>query len=77
MKYWIDNKYYVEENYDNSVIIQKCFDIGLDIPCFCYTESLTIAGNCRMCLVEVSTSLKLVASCAMPVTDSMHFNRIR
>ena len=50
MKYWIDNKYYVEENVDNAVIIQKCFDIAIDIPCFCYTESLSIAGNCRMCM---------------------------
>ena len=72
MKYWIDNKYYVEENVDNAVIIQKCFDVaGIDIPCFCYTESLSIAGNCRMCMVETSTSLKLVASCAMPVMDNM------
>src|SRR5687768_9608121 len=61
----------MEENYDNAVIIQKCFDVGVDIPCFCYTESLSIAGNCRMCLVEVSTSVKLVASCAMPVMDNM------
>jgi len=71
MKYWIDNKYYVEDNVDNLVIIQKCFDINIDIPCFCYTESLSIAGNCRMCLVETSTSAKLVASCAMPINDNM------
>jgi len=45
MKYWIDNKYYIEESNDNSVIIQKCFDVAeIDIPCFCYTESLSIAG---------------------------------
>ena len=54
MKYWIDNKYYVEENIENITVMQKCFDIvDIDIPCFCYTESLSIAGNCRMCLVEL------------------------
>lgn len=71
MKYWIDNKYYDDVGFENAVIIQKCFDVGIDIPCFCYHESLSIAGNCRMCLVEVSTSVKLVASCAMPLADGM------
>jgi NADH dehydrogenase/NADH:ubiquinone oxidoreductase subunit G len=56
---------------ENAVIIQKCFDVGIDIPCFCYHESLSIAGNRRMCLVEISTSVKLVASCAMPIADGM------
>src|SRR5204863_8009187 len=42
---------------------------GIEIPHFCYHERLEIAGNCRMCLVEVEKSPKPVASCAMPVAD--------
>jgi NADH dehydrogenase (ubiquinone) Fe-S protein 1 len=54
-----------------STIIQACEATGVDIPRFCYHERLSIAGNCRMCLVEVEKSPKLVASCAMPVMDGM------
>lgn len=43
MEFWIDDKYYESESY-NGVIIQKCFEMGLDIPCFCYFEKLSIAG---------------------------------
>ena len=52
-------------------IIQGCLDIGIEIPRFCYHDKLSIAGNCRMCLVEVKKSLKPVASCAMPLSDGM------
>jgi len=52
----------------NSTIIQACATAGIHIPRFCYHEKLSIAGNCRMCLVEVAKSMKPVASCAMPVT---------
>lgn len=41
--------------------------IGIEIPRFCYHERLAVAGNCRMCLVEVEKSPKPVAACAMPV----------
>ncbi|OSX80959.1 hypothetical protein BU14_0031s0128 [Porphyra umbilicalis] len=54
-----------------STIIQACDLSGVEIPRFCYHERLSIAGNCRMCLVEVKKSPKLVASCAMPVMDGM------
>jgi len=54
-----------------STIIQACELAGTEIPRFCYHERLSIAGNCRMCLVEVERSPKLVASCAMPVMDGM------
>jgi NADH dehydrogenase (ubiquinone) Fe-S protein 1 len=54
-----------------STIIQACEANGVEIPRFCYHERLSIAGNCRMCLVEVEKSPKLVASCAMPVMDGM------
>lgn len=52
-------------------ILQACTQAGIDIPRFCYHERLSIAGNCRMCLVEVEKSPKPVASCAMPVMDNM------
>jgi len=53
-------------------IIQACELAGIEIPRFCYHEKLAIAGNCRMCLVEVAGGPpKPVASCAMPVADNM------
>ncbi len=52
-------------------IIQACELQGIEIPHFCYHEKLAIAGNCRMCLVEVEKSPKPVASCAMPVAEGM------
>lgn len=47
-------------------VLQACEIAGVDIPRFCYHSRLSIAGNCRMCLVEVEKSPKPVASCAMP-----------
>ncbi len=52
-----------------TTILQACQQAGVEIPHFCYHERLLIAGNCRMCLVEVEKSPKPVASCAMPVAD--------
>src|SRR6201981_763492 len=52
-----------------TTILQACQQAGIEIPHFCYHERLDIAGNCRMCLVEVEKSPKPVASCAMPVAD--------
>lgn len=54
-----------------ATIIQACEQEGVEVPRFCYHERLSIAGNCRMCLVEVERSPKLVASCAMPVMPDM------
>lgn len=54
-----------------STILQACISVGIDIPRFCYHPTLSIAGNCRMCLVEVAKSPKPVASCAMPVIPGM------
>jgi len=52
--------------------LMAAFDAaGIDIPRFCYDFNLSIAGNCRMCLVEVAKSPKPVASCAMPVMPGM------
>ena len=53
-------------------VLQACEQAGVEIPRFCYHEKLSIAGNCRMCLVEIEKSSKPVASCAMPVTEGMN-----
>ncbi len=52
-------------------VLQACEIAGIEIPRFCYHERLSIAGNCRMCLVEMENSIKPVASCAMPVAEGM------
>ena len=52
-------------------VLQACESLGIEIPLFCYHERLSIAGNCRMCLVEIEKSPKPIASCAMPVADGM------
>ena len=54
---------------DGITLIQACEMAGVEIPRFCYHERLSIAGNCRMCLVEVVGMPKPVASCAMSVND--------
>jgi NADH-quinone oxidoreductase subunit G len=54
-----------------STVIQACEMAGVEIPRFCYHERLSIAGNCRMCLVEIEKSPKPVASCAMPIAEGM------
>ena len=53
-------------------VLQVCEKAGVEIPRFCYHEKLSIAGNCRMCLVEIEKSPKPVASCAMPATEGMN-----
>ena len=63
-----DNEVEVEEGL---TVLQACEQAGVEIPRFCYHEKLSIAGNCRMCLVEIEKSPKPVASCAMPVADGM------
>lgn len=52
-------------------VLQACEQIGVEIPRFCYHERLSIAGNCRMCLVQMERAPKPVASCAMPVGEGM------
>ena len=54
-----------------TTVLQACEQIGIEIPRFCYHERLSVAGNCRMCLVEVERAPKPVASCAMLVMDGM------
>jgi NADH-quinone oxidoreductase subunit G len=54
-----------------TTVLQACQALGIEIPHFCFHERLSIAGNCRMCLVEMEKSPKPIASCAMPVADGM------
>ena len=55
----------------NSTVLEACESIGIEVPRFCFHERLSVAGNCRMCLVEIEKSPKPVASCAMPVMNNM------
>ena len=50
-------------------LLQACEEAGAEIPRFCFHERLSIAGNCRMCLVELKGAPKPVASCAWAVKD--------
>jgi NADH-quinone oxidoreductase subunit G len=57
---------------DGLTVLQACEKAGVEIPRFCYHEKLSIAGNCRMCLVEMEKSPKPIASCAMPAAEGMN-----
>ncbi|MBT7487189.1 MAG: NADH-quinone oxidoreductase subunit G [Rhodospirillales bacterium] len=62
----------IEVEVENGMtVLQACEQIGIEIPRFCYHERLSIAGNCRMCLVEMERAPKPIASCAMPVGEGM------
>jgi len=52
-------------------VLQACEQVGIEIPRFCYHERLTVAGNCRMCLVSMERAPKPIASCGMPVGEGM------
>jgi NADH-quinone oxidoreductase subunit G len=54
-----------------TTILQACEHVGIEVAHFCFHDRLAIAGNCRMCLVEVEKSPKPIASCAMPVAEGM------
>ena len=70
VKIIIDGKTYEVD--EGITVIQACEEAGIEIPRFCYHEKLSIAGNCRMCLVEMENSNKPIASCAMPVAEGMN-----
>ena len=60
---------------DGVTVLQACELAGVEIPRFCYHERLSVAGNCRMCLVEVAPGPpKPQASCALPVGEGMNVN---
>jgi NADH-quinone oxidoreductase subunit G len=56
---------------DGATVLQACEAAGKEVPRFCYHERLSIAGNCRICLVEMERSPKPIASCAMPAGNGM------
>ena len=68
-KLTIDNKEIEVE--DGLTVMQACEQAGIEIPHFCFHERLKIAGNCRICLVEMEKAPKPIASCAMPVAEGM------
>jgi NADH dehydrogenase (ubiquinone) Fe-S protein 1 len=55
----------------NISILEACKFIGIKIPRFCFHENLSIAGNCRMCLVETDKAPKPVAACAAPIMENL------
>lgn len=65
----INGKMFLAEN--NQTILQACEKIGLFIPRFCYNEALSIAGNRRMCLIEIEKSPKLMPACAIKIANDM------
>ena len=69
LKLTIDDKEIEVE--DGTTVMQACEQAGVEIPHFCFHERLEIAGNCRMCLVEMERAPKPIASCAMPSAPGM------
>ncbi|KTD04090.1 NADH dehydrogenase subunit G [Legionella geestiana] len=65
----IDGKTCEAEN--GKMIIEVADDAGIYIPRFCYHKKLSVAANCRMCLVEVENGRKPVPACATPITNGM------
>lgn len=62
----------IEKNYQQNVTILQYLKFnGFDVPRFCFHEKLDIAGNCRMCLVEIEGVAKPVASCTLKITDNI------
>ena len=55
----------------NTTLLEACEKLGVYVPRFCYHERLRVAGNCRMCLLEVEKAPKPVVSCAFPVNNAM------
>jgi len=56
---------------DGSTVLQACEQAGAEVPRFCFHDRLSIAGNCRMCLVHMEKAPKPIASCAMPAGEGM------
>ena len=69
----INNKLY-QLKFDYYTIIQICELYKISIPRFCYHEELSIAGNCRMCLVEIKNSLKPITACSYPMSNNIIIN---
>jgi len=65
----VDGVEFAIDRVNMNTIYQFLYSKGIIMPCFCYHEKLSIAGNCRMCLVEANNAM--VVSCAMPLLDKM------
>ena len=65
----IDGQAFEVEN--GKMIIEVADEAGIYIPRFCYHKKLSVAANCRMCLVEVENGRKTVPACATPITNGM------
>lgn len=65
----IDGKKFEAEN--GKMIIEIADEAGIHIPRFCYHKKLSVAANCRMCLVQLENARKTVPACATPITDGM------
>ena len=68
----IDGKVYAVDS--RKMLIEITDELGIYIPRFCYHEKLSIAANCRMCLVEVENSNNALPACATPVSEGMVVN---
>lgn len=67
----INDKEIKVSNWDYTVL-QLCEQLGISIPRFCYHRELTIAGNCRMCMIEIKNSVKPIIACATSLSDNMN-----
>ena len=56
---------------EGTTVLQACEKAGSPVPFYCYHPGLSIAGNCRICLVEIEKAPKLQIACNTPVTDGM------
>lgn len=56
-----------------TTVLQACAVVGVEIPRYCYHDRLSIAGNCRMCLVEVEKSAKVGECCLVVHVKVLHF----
>ena len=66
--------YLYKDNITKLSILDFCSAIGIFIPHYCYHPDLSIAGNCRMCLIQIDGSMKPIASCALSITNKMIIN---
>jgi len=67
---FIDNKQFLVD--EGLTVLQACEAAGKQIPKFCFHKQLSIAGNCRMCLVEIAGAKKPMASCALPISSNIN-----
>lgn len=73
MKIIINNKKYTLNTKTNVTLLQACELINIHIPRFCYHERLSIAGNCRMCFVEMPKAKKPILACSTPIHEGIEF----